>query len=705
MLKYKNFPSNPIADHLVYIGGTMYAFPNNPDEHKGTKVTLERLVEERTAELVQANKALQAEIAERKQLEQALRASEERYRALYRDNPSMFFTLDKDGTVISVNAFGASQLGYTIDELVGQSVLKVFYEADKTAVTIQLQRCIQHPGQIDRWQFRKVRKDGTMLWVEELAHAVTAPDGAINVLVVCQDITDRKQAELEQERLLSQIREQAQQVQNIIDTVPEGVVLLNQEQVVTLTNPVARQYLALLAPEWENGRLSHLGSHTLPELLISPPNGLWHEISTNKQQYEVIARPVENGPTNQEWVLVLREVTQERTIQRRVQERERLAAVGQLAAGIAHDFNNILAVISLYTQLSLKTDTLSPKMENMLQTIEQQSRRASDLVQQILDFGRQSIMKRRSMDLVFFLQELLTLLQRTLPENIHIDFLHDDDEYIVHADPSRMQQVFMNLAVNARDAMPEGGHLTLKLDLTEITSEQRPPLLGMTPGRWVQITLSDTGSGIPPDVLTRIFEPFFTTKGIRKGTGLGLAQVHGIVQQHQGFIDVRSEVGQGTTFMLYFPVHAAKSQRSSQAIPEVLPKGCGETVLVVEDETAVRQIMIESLTILNYTVMAAQNGREALNLLQQHKDEINLVLSDVIMPEIGGIALLQAVRELGLNIPFVMITGHAIENDMETLRELGLHDWLVKPPDLSELAHLVARHTRPIEKNKLDNDC
>lgn len=627
----------------------------------------------------------------RKRAEEALYASEERYRALYLDNPSMFFTLDSEGMVISVNAFGASQLGYTIDELEGQSVFQVFYEEDRTAVFTQLQHCLQKLGQVNRWQFRKVRKDGSLLWVEEYTSAVKGPDGTVQVLVVCHDITERKQAEIAQERLLAQIQEQAQQVQHIINTVPEGVLLLSQTGHVRMTNPTAEQYLARLAPEWRTRPISYFGSHPLSIFLTSPPKGLWHEISTNGQQFEVIARPVENDPTNQGWVLVLRDVTQERTIQRQAQDQERLAAVGQLATGIAHDFNNILAVISLYTQISLQTAELSAEMKNRLQTIEQQSRRASDLIQQILDFSRQSIMQRQPLDLASFLQELIKLLKRTLPENIYIELFHADDQYIINADPSRMQQVFMNLAVNARDAMSAGGRLDFTLNTIQVMPKANTPLPDMSPGKWVQIILTDSGPGIQPNVLSHIFEPFFTTKEVGKGTGLGLAQVYGIVQQHQGFIKVNSELGRGTTFSLYFPAYSAGWQDSPQTVSETLPKGDGQVVLVVEDEVATRQALVESLTILNYTVMEARNGLEALALLQQHNDKIALVLSDVVMPEMGGTALLHAVRELSLDIPFVMITGHPIERDMEALQVLGLRDWLLKPPNLSKLADVLAR--------------
>ncbi len=670
------------------VGGVDYIPKPFQKEEVLARLTAHLRIRSLTDALEEAKASLERQVEARTK---ALQISEARYRALYQDNPSMFFTLNADGMIVSVNSFGAGQLGYTIEELVGQSVLKVFYEEDREAVATGLQHCLQTPWETERWQFRKMRKDGSLLWAEEFIRAVEGPEGEMQVLVVCQDITDRKQAELDREQLLAQIREQAQQMQDIIDTVPEGVLLLSTNAQVRMTNPTAEQYLALLAPNWRNCRLTHLGAHPLNDLLTSPPKGLWHDISSNSRRFEMIARPVENGPTNQGWVLVLRDVTQERAIQRRVQEQERLAAVGQLAAGIAHDFNNILAVISLYAQITLQTETLAPRTRERMQTIEQQAKRASDLIEQILDFSRQSIMNRQPLDLLSFLKKLMKLLKRTLPENIRIKLVHAEDAYVIFADSSRLQQVFMNLAVNARDAMPKGGHLTITLDALPVPTPADAPLPGMSPGQWIRIAVTDSGGGIHSEMLSRIFEPFFTTKEVGQGTGLGLAQVYGIVQQHQGFINVQSEADQGTTFFLYLPAFGAEWQETPEEKPNALSKGEGQMVLLVEDETATRQALAESLTILNYTVMEAGNGREALTLLQQHSSEIDLIVSDAVMPEMGGIALLHSVRELELDVPFVILTGHVIEKDMEALRTQGLHGWLVKPPDLAQLANLLAQ--------------
>jgi CheY-like chemotaxis protein len=238
--------------------------------------------------------------------------------------------------------------------------------------------------------------------------------------------------------------------------------------------------------------------------------------------------------------------------------------------------------------------------------------------------------------------------------------------------------------------MPEGGILRIGLERVKVSSDELLLLPGMEPGEWVQVVVSDTGTGIPPDVLPHIFEPFFTTRA-PLGSGLGLAQVHGIVGQHEGLIDVETQVGQGTTFTIYLPaLPVSPSGASLEGLPDLV-KGQGETVLVVEDSRSVRRALVESLKMLNYQVLEAANGREALVLLEQH-DEMALVLSDVVMPRMGGIALLHSMRERGLAVRVVMLTGHLLKRkELENLRAQGMTDWLLKPPSLEQLAQVVDR--------------
>ena len=374
-----------------------------------------------------------------------------------------------------------------------------------------------------------------------------------------QELVERKRAEKERERLLAQIQEQAQQVQQIVDTVPEGVLLLDGIGQIILANPVAEKDLAVLAEVRVGDRLSQLGNRPLDALLTSPPKGLWHEVEVDGRDFQIIARPTDTGPTAGGWVVVIRDVTQQREIERRIHQQQRLAAVGQLAAGIAHDFNNVMASIVLYAQMTARERELPNHVLSRMETIDQQARHATRLIQQILDFSRRAVLERQTLDLTLLLKEQVKLLERTLPESIEIRLTYGPGEHMVHADPTRIQQAITNLALNARDAMPEGGKLDIALERIEIRPGESPPLVEMEAGEWIRMAVSDTGTGIALDVLPRIFEPFFTTRA-PLGSGLGLAQVHGTVAQHRGVIDVETQLGQGTTFAIC--LHCLRIRRS-----------------------------------------------------------------------------------------------------------------------------------------------
>ena len=520
-----------------------------------------------------------------------------------------------------------------------------------------------------------------------------------------QEITERKRTEKERERLLVQVQEYAQRIQQIINTVPEGVLLLDAKEHggwhVTLVNPLGKQDLWTLAGIRIGEALTHLGKRPLQDFLTSPPTkGLWHTVevegaeSHDSRHFQVIARPIETGPASGDWVMVIRDMTRQREIERRMQQQEHLATVGQLAAGIAHDFNNILGVITVYAQLAARKPDLNTQERERLEIINQQAIRASKLIHQILDFSRSSVFERSPLDLLPLLKEEVQLLQRTLPENIKVHLAYDHNDYLIHADPTRMQQMVMNLAINARDAMSEGGDLRIALARITIAPDERPPLPELKAGEWVRLTLTDTGAGIPDNVIPHIFKPFFTTKAPGKGTGLGLSQVHGIVGAHEGEIDVRSQVDVGTTFIIYLPALATPTTEVLTVAAHALPHSSGETLLLVEDNATIRSTLKAALESLNYRVLEAKNGNYARLILAQRADQIALVLSDVVMPDMGGVALFHVLRESYPHIPMILLTGHSLSAEFEGLQALGLRDWLSKPPDLATLALTVAREIK-----------
>jgi len=516
-------------------------------------------------------------------------------------------------------------------------------------------------------------------------HMTRLPEAVRREMREARDRAERRQAE-------QALREQTGRLQQIMATVPEGVLLLDASGRVVLANPVAERDLALLADAQVGDVLTHLGDRPLAELLTTPPTkGLWHEVKADGRIFEVIARPTDKGLEPESWVLVVSDVTRQREVQRLLQQQERLATVGQLAAGIAHDFNNILATVMLYAQMMAQSESMSERDRERATIIHQQGQLAARLIQQVLDFSRRAVLERRPLDLLTLLKEQVKLLERTLPEHIKVTLSYERGEHTVNADPTRMQQAIMNLAVNARDAMPEGGELKIHLERVCIERREDVPLPEMSPGEWIRLTVADTGTGIPQDVLPHLFEPFFTTKEPGKGSGLGLAQVHGIIAQHDGAIDLETKVGRGTTFFIYLP--ALPVAAAETAVPDlsIVPQGHGETVLVVEDELAVREALVDGLEQLNYEVLQAANGAEALATVAERGGEVALVVSDMVMPVMGGITLLRNLRQRGWNMPVILLTGHPVEErKIEELRAQGLSTWLPKPPSIDQLARAIA---------------
>jgi len=514
--------------------------------------------------------------------------------------------------------------------------------------------------------------------------------------VFARDITERKEAESAIQKLLAETQEQAAWLREILDTVSEGIVLLDDQRRVVRANPLGTNYLQTLAGAYIGAELTRLGDRYLDEFLRPSHAGVLQEIEVAgppRQVFEIDARPIRRLQGG--WVIVLRDVTERREIQERVQTQERLAAIGQLAAGIAHDFNNLLTGIMGFAELLRDRPDLPDSAREWANTILEQGRSATQLIRQILDFSRKSPMEKRPVELVAFLSEATQLFRRTLTPSIEVHFEYEAGEYWVQGDPTQLQQILMNLVVNARDAMPKGGRLTIRLGRFRLDEGTSPPYPGLGPGEWVRLEVADTGTGIPAEILPRIFEPFFTTKERGRGTGLGLAQAYGLVRQHDGFIDVRSQVGVGTTFIIYLPaLRPAAVAPPAAAVSETLPTGGGELILLVEDEDAVRDVLRTMLERLGYRVIVAASGPEAIRLYQRHMGQIALVLSDMVMPDMNGLALFQALRTLDPRARVALVTGHPLGEEIREFLHRGLVGWIQKPVSLADLARLLQQALR-----------
>jgi signal transduction histidine kinase/CheY-like chemotaxis protein len=391
-------------------------------------------------------------------------------------------------------------------------------------------------------------------------------------------------------------------------------------------------------------------------------------------------------------VLNSRDVTDQRQLEEQLRQAQKLEAVGQLAGGVAHDFNNILTAIIMQAELLDTDDQVSPEIKDGLRQIHAAAERAADLTRQLLLFSRRQVMQPRDVDLNEVVTNLAKMLQRIIGEDVRLQLHLNPTPLWSHADPGMLDQVLMNLAVNARDAMPEGGQLrieTLSRTVDDTFAQQRGEI---APGDYVGFRVTDTGCGIAPENLPRIFEPFFTTKEPGKGTGLGLATVFGIVKQHGGWIEVESQVGRGTIFEVYLPALSRTAAAEAAAPVAARPPGGTETILLVEDDEAVRLLTRTTLERHGYRVIEAPDGLAALESWERHRATVALLLTDIVVPRgIGGRELAQRLQADRPDLKVIYLTGYSAEF---ADREMTLHpgqQFLQKPLQADMLLAAVRR--------------
>ena len=359
------------------------------------------------------------------------------------------------------------------------------------------------------------------------------------------------------------------------------------------------------------------------------------------------------------FISTARDITDRRRLEAELQQVQKIEALGRLAGGVAHDFNNLLMVISAYSELTLDRLPAESPLRHNVSEILTASRRAADLTHQLLAFGRKQVQSLQVLDLNSLLERINRLLPRLIGEDIRLNFIPGDELGKVKADPVQIEQVIMNLATNARDAMPRGGTLTIETANLMLDEDYVQNHSVVAKGEYVLLAVTDSGVGIAPEHVARIFEPFYTTKASGKGTGLGLATVYGTVKQSGGYIWVYSELGLGTTFKIYLPlVEGKETQDSKTAGSAKCPYGC-ETLLLVEDEAAVRDGERDFLVRQGYRVLTAQNGQEAIRVSREHQGPIHLIITDVVMPEMGGAELAQQLSGERPGVKVLFMSGYA----------------------------------------------
>jgi nitrogen-specific signal transduction histidine kinase len=391
-------------------------------------------------------------------------------------------------------------------------------------------------------------------------------------------------------------------------------------------------------------------------------------------------------------IWTFRDVTQARQLEAQLRQSQKMEAIGQLAGGVAHDFNNILSALFMQTDLIEMIDPLPEEARDGLKQLRQDAKRAADLTRQLLLFSRRQVMQSSVLDLNDVVNNVAKMLQRIIGEDVRLQLDLHTRPLMTRVDAGMVEQVLMNLAVNARDAMAGGGRLRIETAEKIVTQDLATLCPDAVPGRYVCFSVSDTGGGIPPEIMPRIFEPFFTTKEAGKGTGLGLATVFGIIKQHRGWIQVDNQPGHGVTFRIYLPASSQAETKTSQASDKPSPRGGSEAILLVEDEQRVRTSISTILTRNGYHVVAAANGSEALEMWGAHREEVSLLLTDLVMPGgMNGHELVRQLQSAEANLKVIYMSGYSAEIAGKDLELRTGENFVQKPFSTAQLLETIRR--------------
>ncbi len=623
----------------------------------------------------------------------ALAASEARYRDLFEHNPNPMYVFDVATLAfLDVNKAMVQHYGYSRGELLGMSIRDIRPEEDVAAL---LRVISQLPPEFENagvWRHRK--KDGALIEVEVTSHELTF-DGRRARLVLATDVTESRRAERE----LRAARERLQKVIAASSAVIYQMRMQSGEARLEWISENVTRILGYstdeaLAPGWWT---EHLHAEDRTRLLDDPSrfardatqayrfrhkDASWHWI---RDEQRVLADP-QGRPA--QVVGALLDVTEQHQLEDQFRQAQKLEAVGRLAGGVAHDFNNLLTVILAECDMSMSGPAGQYDWRTSMEEIKKAAERATLLTRQLLSFSRRQLVAPADLDLSDVVAGLTTMLRRLIGEDVELRTRLADALGAIRADRGQIEQVVVNLVVNARDAMPTGGLLVIETAAVALDAEYTRLHADCAPGEYLMFSVSDTGSGMTADVQSHLFEPFFTTKEHGKGTGLGLATCYAIVRQFGGHIGVYSEVDVGTTIKVYLPRMEKTSERAPFGAAQVDAHGT-ETILLVEDEAPLRAIASRALTSRGHTVLQAADGESALRLLQEHRDPIHLLLTDVVLPRMGGRELAERVRHLRPELRVLFVSGYT--DDVILQHRLLEHDIMLlqKPFTIAGLAQKV----------------
>jgi two-component system cell cycle sensor histidine kinase/response regulator CckA len=605
----------------------------------------------------------------------ALRESEANSLFLFAHNPLPMWVFE-NGTlqILLVNDAALRHYGYDRMDFLQMSATDLHPPEEVPKLLAAFQDANPQEQLAGQWRHRK--KDGLVIDVEMFLHKMEY-SGHAAALVVAQDITERKRAEEEKQKFFT-----------LVENSRDFIAVADLHDNVEYVNPAGRAMLGILDAESVKG--THSLDYVVPADLplvhdkILPAlysSGHWkgelrfrHRQTGQSLLMDFVGFQVKDQKTGEPRFVatVSRDMSERRNLEQQLQHAQKFEAFGQLAGGIAHDFNNVIGAIVGWAELGEEqAATGNATLEGYFKKIHLQCDRVTALIQQLLAFARRQILEPRSLSLNQTVQDVMNLLEKVIGKDIEIKTALADVLWAVRADPTQIEQVLMNLCINSRDAMPKGGRITIETHNAEFSEEDCRRTVGFQPGRFAELRVSDTGIGMDAALRERIFEPFFTTKGTGKGTGLGLATAYGIVKQHNGFIHVESEPGQGSTFRIFLPVN--ETPTAGEARPpdsDDLPVlGGTETILLADDHEGICEMAQSVLTAKGYHILLAHDGEEAIETFTAHRDRISLVLLDVIMPRRSGPEVFAAIKALNPGVSVVFATGYS--NEIATLADLA----------------------------------
>jgi len=634
------------------------------------------------------------DILERERAEDALRESERRYRLLFESIPQPTWVFDTETlSFLTVNEAAVRLYGYTREEFSSMTINDIRPPAEVPALMDKLSKIgagVNHAG---IWRHKK--KDGTQIDVEITTHDLTL-SGTSARLVLANDVTERMRAE---ERL----HEQAE----LLDHAQEAILVRDLEGHILFWNKSAERIYGWSADEVRGINADNLLTQE-PSSQLEEANRALSEKGEWTGDLQQMTKARETLLVESRWTLVRdnqnqpksilvvnSDITEKKRLEAQFLRVQRLESIGALAGGIAHDINNILSPILLAVRM-LQMKFPDADSQRFLTILQQNAERGGEMIKQVLQFARGVEGQQILLQPLHLIDEVARMLKETLPKSIDVKTRMPNGVWPVIGDPTQLHQVLMNLCVNARDAMPRGGRLTLAAENVVIDESYARMNIDSRPGRYVLITVADTGAGIPPEIIDRIFDPFFTTKATGSGTGLGLSTVIGIVKSHRGFVSVSSEVVKGSEFKVYIP--AAESLSKVPALNEEpeTQRGHGELILVVDDEAAIREITRSTLEAACYRVLTASDGTEAVAVYAQRAGDIKVVITDIVMPYMDGLATIRALRKLNPVVRIIVSTGVGDKNRTDVV-DPGVDAVLSKPYTADTLLKMLTDVLRPSE--------